>query len=285
VRWDVSGDSTAAAVRDVVGFAAPPGLPTPFFYGADGMVDLPFGSLSLLSYTGTGQAFPGEALLYSASYDRILSRAKVNGFYSGAGVVAAGRPILVFSALSPLSSGTSATSGNGLWAAELCGDALVSTPPCAASWRLVDWDGASGPVTLDDHGNVFVAASLSRGRTSDAVLALSKAQISPGAAAAAATLAEVSSGGTSSLAAVAPEGGAPGWVLGLGFRLSSGVYAASYTERAGGLAAGSGVIENVITPASGVDGLSVFADPDGDLWLAITKGSAGAYLELRRSNP
>ena len=285
VQWDVSGAPTAAAVREELGFATATGLPTPFYYGADGMVDLPFGSLSLLSYTGTGAAYPGEALFYSATYDEITSRANVNGFYSGAGVVATGGPFLVFSALSPLSSSTSATNDNGLWAAQICSDALVSPPPCAASWQLVAWNGMSGPVIGDNHGNIFVGASLSSGATSDAVFGLTAAQIVPGATASAATLAEVDSGGTSSLAAIAPEGSAPGWVLGLGYELSNGVYAASYTELSGNLAAGSGVVENAITPATGVDGISVFADPEGDLWLAITKGSDGAYLELRRSTP
>jgi hypothetical protein len=62
--------------------------------------------------------------------------------------------------------------------------------------------------------------------------------------------------GTSSLAAVAPEGDDPRWLLGLGFDAASGVYAASLTE------AGNAV--------------------EGNLRLAVTHGTSAAYLELRR---
>jgi hypothetical protein len=62
--------------------------------------------------------------------------------------------------------------------------------------------------------------------------------------------------GTSSLAAVAPEGDDPRWLLGLGFDAVSGVYAASLTE------AGNAV--------------------EGNLRLGVTHGTSAAYLELRR---
>jgi hypothetical protein len=67
VQWDVSGTATAAATSTEHTFAPASGLPGTFYYGADGMVDLPFGSLSLLSYTGSAAHYPGEALLYSST--------------------------------------------------------------------------------------------------------------------------------------------------------------------------------------------------------------------------
>jgi hypothetical protein len=211
-----------------------------------------------------------------------LSRANANGFYSGAGVNAASGPVLVFSALSPLSDATSSTDDNGLYAAPVCNGALVEPSPCAPSWELLSWNGMSGPVVTDSHGNVFVGASLSGGATSDAVYGLTTEQIVPGAAATAATITAQDTTGTSSLAAVAPEGDEPGWVLGLGFDPSSGVYAASFTETGNALAPGGTVIDAALLPGEDVDGLSVFTDPEGDLWLAITHGTSGAYLELRR---
>lgn len=281
VAWTVSGGPTAAATRKDTPIVPASALPASLFYGADGMVDLPFGSLSLLSYSGSGAAFAGEALLYTAAYDRVQSRAKVNGFYSGIGVESASGPLLVYSGLSPLSVAASSTNDNGLYAAPVCEGTLLAPAPCAAPWKLFAWRGASGPVAVDAIGDVFVGASLTGASTSDAVLGLARGQLGSGTLAAPATIAEIDSGGTSSIAAVSPEGDAPGWVLGLGYDGASPIYAASYTSDGAAVAPGT-TKKNAITKGSGVTGISVFTDSDGDLWLAVTKGTTGSYLELRR---
>lgn len=282
VQWNVTGGATAPAIPTDRALATASGLPSTYFYGADGMIDLPFGSLSLLSYTGSGYPYSGEALLYTADYGTVSSRAKANGFYSGTGVEIATGPLLVFSGLSSLSASGSSTDDNGLYASPVCQGSLVSVPPCGAPRQLFRWEGQSGPVVADGHGNVFVGASLASGATSDVVYGLTKSQIARGAAVTPATLAAVDTKGTASLAAVAPEGEAPGWVVGLGYDATSTVYAASFTERDDALSKNDTFVEAAVTRANGDGGLSVFSDPDGDLWLAVTKGSKGAYLELRR---
>ena len=150
-----------------------------------------------------------------------------------------------------------------------------------------DWEGFAGVFTEDARfdlgdGNVFVGASLSTGTTSDAVYGLSNAEVFAGAVSDPRAITEVDSNGTASLAAIAPEGADDGWVVGLGYDGKSPIYAAAYVEQDDALARGEDNLEAAIKRGSGVEGISVFTDPEGDLWLAIVHGSKGTYLELRR---
>lgn len=283
VRWDVAGDAIAKATETAHPFVVADGLPSPVYYGADGMVDLP-GPFALLSYTGTGSPFPGEALLYSRDYDAVLSRAHVNGFYSGIGIDAAPFPLLVSSALSSLSASASDTNDNGLYVATLCDRVLIGLASCPPPRKLFGWNGSSGPVAADVDGNVFVAASVSGGATSNAIHGVAYGElVAEGATVTDVTLAGIDSNGTSTLAAVGAEPGAPGWVVGLGFDAGAAIYAAPFAVEDGRLAAKGTVLSRAIVPAAGVS-VSVFTDSEGDLWVAATKGSAGAFLELRRKS-
>ena len=278
-KWTIPTSATAAATVADSSFTPASGIPTMLFYSADGMVDL-FGTSSLLAYSAGGAPFTGEALLYNAAYDTVTSRAYANGFYSGAGVTDGTKQVLVYSGLSPLTAAKSTTSDNGLYAAPICNSKLLDAS-CAASAKLFSWAGYSGPVVADASGNVFVAESLMGGATSDAVYAITKAQALAATAVTPVDLAEVNSGGTASLAAVAPTATAPGWVLGIGFDASAGVYAASYTSA---LAKGTASITKAIAPTAAVTAVSMFTDPTGDLWLAVTTDTAGYYFELVRKD-
>lgn len=284
LRWSIPEGATAAATSTKIPFTIATGLPTTHFYGADGFVDLPFGPYALLDYSGSGAAFPGEALLYSADYDKVLGRAQVNGFYSGAAVTDGTRQVLLYSGLSPLASASSTTSDNGLYAAAVCGTSLTAAPPCAAATKVLGWNGASGPVVTDAHGNVFVGASLAGAATSDAVYGLTKAQALAAAPASPSPpkLAAIDTGGMASLAAIAPDGASEGWVVGLGFADDAPAFAAAYVEAAGAIVKGSNLTAAAITKATGAKSLTVFGDPDGDLWLAVTTAKSGFFLELRR---
>jgi hypothetical protein len=282
VHWTLPTDAKADATASSKPFVEATGLPDGVFYGADGMVDLPFGSLSMLNYTGPDKPYPGEALIYDATYQTVKSRAKANGFYSGAGIANGGDGLLVYSALSALAAADSENEDSGLYVTGICGEKLLAPAPCPESRKLFDWTGNSGPVVTDAHGNAFVGASVTGAATSDTVYGLGKTEITSGAAVEKRVIAAVDSGGTASLAALAPEGDASGWVLGLGFADTSPIYAAPYVENAGAVVAKGDVVTSAITRATGVDAISVFADADGDLWLAVVKGDKGTYLELRR---
>jgi len=148
IHWTLPEDATGAATRTERSFATASGLPQKLFYGADGMVDLPFGPFALLSYTGTGNAFPGEVLLYSAGYDAVTSRAKANGFYSGTGVTDGARQLIVYSGLSPVATNDSTTNDNGLYTADVCKEARARPSPrgVAASASALGGGGARGGV-------------------------------------------------------------------------------------------------------------------------------------------
>ncbi len=282
VRWSAPSDARAASTKTRLPIATAQALPKTLFYGADGMVDLPFGDLALLSYTGSGAGFPGEALLYAGGYDAVRARANANGFYSGVGLVAGGRSFVVYSGLSALSSSSSPSSDNGLWVAESCGGTLVAPAPCAAPAKLFGWVGASGPVAVDRDGDVFVGASRSGAATSDAVLALASSGVVAARASAPVDLAEVDSGGTSSLAAIAPAGAYRGWAFGVGFAADQAIYGAPFTSTGGVLAKSGAVVTAAIAKGPEASAISVFADADGDLWLAVTTTKTGYFLALRR---
>lgn len=281
VTWTLPADAKGAATSKEKPFKKANSLPADFSYGADGMVDLPFGSLSLLDYTEPGSPYPGEALIYDEVFQTVKSRAKTNGFYSGAGLADGNNGLLVYTALSPLAAQASTTNDNGLYVTGICAGEFFSTG-CAASRKLFGWKGNSGPVVTDIHGNVFVGASLSAGTTSDAIYGLGKKEVTGGAATTARALAEVDSTGTATLTALAPEGSANGWLLALGYAENAAIYAAPYTEKGDAVEKGTALVDKAITRATGIDSLSVFSDAEGDLWLAVVKGDKGTFLELRR---
>ena len=284
IRWTIPADPTRDATMKETAFAEATGLPAQVFYGADGVVDLPFGSLELLSYTSSGAAFPGEALLYSPDLQEVTSRAKVNGFYSGVGISTPAGGRILYSGLSPLSAATSATNENGLYAADVCDASLLPTGACTPAVRLLQWKGASGPVIADAHDNVFVAASLSAGATSDAVYGLARAQALASTQLSPAALADADTGGTSSLAAIAPDGDGLGYVLAKGFDSPGAqrAFAQAYAEGPDALAKSGARIDGALLPGPDAESFSMFTDADGDLWVAVSLAKGGVFLELRR---
>src|SRR6185503_918965 len=106
--------------------------------------DLPFGSLSMLAYSGSGEPFPGEVLFYTKDYDRVVARANVNGFYSGVGVTDGRTRRLVYSGLSSLRTSPSADKDSGLYASDVCNDSPAPSGSCPPSVKLFGWAGGSG---------------------------------------------------------------------------------------------------------------------------------------------
>lgn len=284
IRWTLPAKPTDDVIGQENPFTKAAGIPAQFFYGVDGMVDMPFGAFDLLSYTTTGTAFPGEALLYSQSMTEVTSRAKVNGFYSGVGLTTPSGGRILYSGLSAFSATSSTTSANGLYAADVCSGSIVPSSGCAPGVRLVAWNGASGPVVADAHDNVLVAASLSSGTSSDAVYGLAHPQALLSTPQQATALVEANSGGTSSLAAVAPYNGAPGWVLAKGYDASPAVpaLAQAYTDTSSTLAKFGARVDAALKPGPKAESFSMFTDADGDLWVAISLATGGVFLELRR---
>ena len=280
VRYTLPATARGAAAKKEIAFTKAPGLPTTFFYGVDGMVDMPFGNRALLTYTGSGAAFPGEALLYTKDYDAVVSRAKSNGIYSAIGI---GAKTIVYTALSAFSATASATTDNGLFVSETCNLELVAGTGCKPPAQLFGWTGSSGPVAVDPQGNAFVGASLAAG---DAVYAASAGQVTAVGPASRVEISTVASGGTSSIAAIGPEGSGAGWVVAKGYDGATPAVAYAQAYLTGGALAKQGTgIGRAIAPGPKNDGFSVFASPKNDLWIAVelTAGTPKrAFLQLRR---
>ena len=281
-RWTLPASATGLAASTSL-TAVNSGMPAKFFWGVDGVRDLSGLSASLHSYSTSADAFAGEALLYSAPFSGVTARAFVNGYYSGASVSDGTKSVLAYSGLSALSATANTTMKNGLYAAPLCQSKLVGVAGCQAPALLFGWAGASGPVVSDALGNVFVAASVSDADpVTDKVYALSRSKVIAASAATASVVAELSTGGTNALVALAPEGSNVGWVLGQNFTPGSALYASSYSIGADAITASGTSVPKAITPTNLVEGVGMFSDPEGDLWLAVNLSAKSYFIELRR---
>ncbi len=279
LRYTLPAGAQGAAAAIGVSFAKATALPTTLFYGPDGMVDLPNGNQALLTYSGSGASFPGEALLYSKDYDRVVARARTNGIYSAVGVPSGA---YVYSALSPFAAQASSTTDNGLYASAPCGAELVATGACKAPAKLFGWAGSSGPVAVDGLGNAFVAASLGAG---DALYGVAAGEIDALGPATRVDLGAMSTQGTSSIAAAGPGDGIAGYVFGKGYdgAAAEPAYAQAYAVTP--LRKEGALLPRAIVGGPKTEAFSVFASRVGDVWIAaeLTEGTTRrVFLALRR---
>ncbi len=283
LRWVLPASATAAATMSAQ-TATTSSLPAKFFWGADGLRDMVGVAAGLHSYSTSAAAFAGEALMYSASFSMVTSRAFVNGYYSGVGVTDGNKTALVYAGLSPLSASTSATQANGLYVAPICDGKLIGAAGCGGPALVLAWTGASGPVVRDAMGNVFVAASVSNASpVTDKIYGLTLSEVIARAPVAASVVAELRTGGTGGIVALAPESASKfGWLLGASFTPGAPIYGYPYTLSAGQIAEAGTPTAAAVSPSSSVQGVGMFSDPEGDLWLAVNVGSKGYFVELRR---
>jgi hypothetical protein len=283
IRYGLPAQVGGVLTATEVTFKVADNLPAMFFYGADGMVDLPFGPYALYNYTTSGTVAPGELLLYAKDYDQVVSRAKVNGIYSNVGIANGTGGRVFYTGLSGLTMAATTTSDNGLYGSDLCSGALVPTGTCPVSRKLLSWTGFSGPVTSDQSGNVFVAASISGGAHSDEFYGLTKAEALGTALVPAVALAVADTMGTSSMAAVAPQSDKPGWLLAKGYDFGavSPAYAQAYKLVNNKLEKSGTTLVDVVKPGTGSKGFTLFTDNSGALWIASKGATESAFLELQ----
>jgi hypothetical protein len=288
-RYAFTTDAKGAATSTTVPFAKPTNLPTPVFFGGEGIVDLS-PALSLHSYTSTGANSEGEFLVLDTAL-AVKSRVYVNGAYDAKALPISASTYVVYTGLSKIAASASTTNDSGLYLSQLCGDTLIASGTCKSGFPLLKWPGFSGPVVTDALGNVFTAASFAS--KNDAIYALPKSAIAMALTAfenapfTNAPIAEGASGGSSAFAAVAPEASAPGWIL---YRESdynlplAATKAIAYVEVPAAIQKASiPEIANAIVMGPDASDLYYFTDNEGDLWIAVTKtAGGGAFIELRR---
>lgn len=287
VRWTLPQEPVGAPLSAPVFLAPKTGFPDKFFWGVDGLRDTPFGLLSVHSYSTSAAAFAGEVLFYAPGTTEesvVAARAHVNAYYSGVGVSSGTKNALVYAGFSPVSASPSSVNESGMYVAPICDMKLVGVAGCAAPAKLFGWKGASGPVAADALGHVFVAASESpKEGVSDVLYGLTRDAAMAGVSLdAPAHLAETNFQGTASLAALAPEGAAKGWLLGQSFAAGAPVYAVPYQMSGTELSAAGPVLGSAIVLKSTAKSIVPFSDADGDLWLAVNVGIKGYFVELRR---
>ncbi len=281
-RYSLPSSPTEAVSKRELTSGIPSGLPRPAFWGADGFVDSPSGSLAMHAYTTSGGHFAGEAVFFSKDYDAVIGRAKVNGYYSGAFVLSGADTRLVYSGLSPLSTTSSATHESGLYASNVCEATPGAEGPCTATVKLFGWQGNSGPVTADADGNVFVAAFLTGSASSDPIYGITQAQSLSRTAVEPTLLAQKKTGGTASIAAVTTPGSGRGWILAKGHDGDQAApsYAVSYRTTQQRVDVDGQLVEKAIVGASPDVSVSFFADGQGHLWVAVERGADSFFLEL-----
>lgn len=272
-RWFVPTAAGAPMSQQPWKTLMPSDMPTGHFWGS--FVPMPFGSVTFQSYSGTGEHFPGEVFLFSSDYDTIIARAKANGFFSGVGVTDGTKNRIVYSGLSGFSAEASTVDENGIWASDVTAASLTG-----GSLKLFGWNGASGPVVLDNSGNLFVAARRNDAEHKTAIFALTKGQTFATDAVQQATINEGDTTGTASLAVASVPSSGKGWIFAKGFDDAAGpapVYARAYTTTADAIASEGDVIPAAIKATQATSSLTVFGDPSGNLWVAV-EGDAGAWL-------
>lgn len=185
------------------------GVPADAFLGGQA-VDLPFFDWTAISWTSAFPDTRGELLLIEGG--AVAQRYEVNGFFAAAAVE--GR--LLHTGLSPL--GDPAAGSSGVYAAESCGAAgqdarLVpeGDAGCAEPAAVAAWGDSSGPVAADRRGNVFAVLPSADG--SQQARGFAAGAIARGAGPTEGDVVFTLPGGGMSLAALAPEQGAPGVVV------------------------------------------------------------------------
>lgn len=211
VRLSPSAGAAGVLTEQITSVDA--GVPAGAFLGGQA-IDLPFFDWSAISWTGAFPDTQGELLLVTGG--SIAIRYPVNGFYSGAGIAAAGGGRLLYTGLSVL--GQAAAGASAVYAADTCGadgqDPRLlpeGDASCPAAIEVAAWGDFSGPVTVDRDGNAFVILPSFAG-TQEA-RAFPAASMVRGAGPSEGTAFFTLPGSGSSLTALAPGAGSPGLVL------------------------------------------------------------------------
>ncbi len=266
-RWKLPAGATGAlTVASTVGpvdTAISPQIAPQMLFMNAWAVDLPFNNWTALGWADFGTP-NGELILLAGS--AIDARFPASGVFAAEGLAAAGKNRILTASLSALGGSGAST---GLYTADMCGKAL-----CAMGTAQAQKQGnASGPVARDAAGNVF-AVFPDIGTKKQQIAGWAAAQIAPGAAAPAGAALATLDGSGVSIAAKAPSGNLPGFVL---FQpavmfVSQNVTVLHYAVAAGKIAA-LGTAAAGIVPAKAGSEVRLMSDDQGRLWAGIATGT------------
>ncbi len=287
VRYQVPATATGTLTLAKQAVSVP-SLPTATYWGSQA-VDLPFFGWTAIAYTGSGTGFPGELVLVDASAN--LTRYDVNGLFSMNAVGLSGGRLL-YTGLSTIGTTTSTSNVGALYAADACGSASVSPrllpgadATCKAPQQLGTWkSGSSGPVTKDPNENVF-AALITYGADQE-IRGFERSTIAHNASpAAGSTIATVAGGGTE----LAADGTTLFFQPTDNSYVAQDVVAFDYTVDVAAKKINAAAQRSFLKLATAGTAVSLVADGQGRLWVAVAKPGAGAteswVFVLRNKTP
>lgn len=265
-RWSGSG---ADLVADEETFTAS-NIPADAFWGPLAVeLDTPTGSScgagTAIAVAWSGTDFLNDGELVTLDADGGVTAQLAPGVYG----MAASSERLFFTALSPVAGPPDADPAlyAGDAAATCDGSGFVS------AGALEAWGLSTGPVASDSDGSLFAILTDYLEGTQE-LRAFDAAEIAPGAPAASGTTLATRDGYGDALAALAPEGTAPGLVvfqpndaadgahgdvLGLEVTLDAGVFTASAPS-------------TLLALVADDDNVTLMTDDEGRLWVGLTRG-------------
>ncbi len=252
------------------------GIPAGAFAGAEA-IDLGFRAGTAISYSGAFPDTAGELII--ADGTNTNERYPVNALFSmvvlpKAGDATSGR--LAHTGMSAL--GDAAAGQNGLYAADDCMGTFLPNgqPTCGAPIEVAAWGDASGPAVADALGNLFVVMTSFAGDQEGRAFAADA--IAEGAPASEGDVLFTLSGFGQSLAAIAPEGAAPGIVAFQPSDASSfealDVLEIRYAVKDGNVTAESPP-KPLLTFAKPNTPVAMLTDPEGHLWVGVPVDDGG----------
>jgi hypothetical protein len=197
-RWNISGTTLAKTESVVAGVTQ---IPAMSFFGAQA-VDLPFGSLTAVSWSGQDFMHQGGFLFLDAT--SVVGTHLATGVYGTAALGTAQSARLVYTGLSAVDGPTNGTTA--LYAADFANGTL------GTSQAIATWGEADGPVAVDTAGNVLAIDTKFSDSTQE-LRVFPAASIASGSPPTAGTTLLVTDGYGNALAAVAPTAQKPGLAL------------------------------------------------------------------------
>lgn len=283
-RLTMPAGATGSLTDDVVELAQPADRFDPSYLNYPAVVSLP-GNEYLLSYTSTAVdgVVPGLAYLFAGNVQK--SRAFSNGIFHVAGAVRADATRHFFTAFSGYEAAQSSTNVGGLYVADVRGQALTGADTQSFLLAATGTD-SSGPVAKDASGTLVIATqgaatnvrAISRCAALEATTALDPA-----------VLHTYDETGTQSLAVIPPTATQTGFFVHLAyvpFGAEPGTPAHSsataFTRTGDTFAIVGEDIETPVAIGPDSDGLNIYADEKGYLWITVQTDDGSRLLKLRR---
>lgn len=197
-RWTPSGTTLSKVETVVSGITQ---IPSTGFVGAQ-TLDLPFGGLTAVSWTGQDFAHQGGLVLLDAT--SVAHSYLATGMYGTAVLGTASSARVLYTGLSALDGPTNSV--NALYAADFANGTLGTSQAVAA------WGEATGPVAVDSAGNALAINTKFSDGTQE-LRAFATTVVAPGQPPSAGQSLLITDGFGNTLTAVAPKAGKPGLAL------------------------------------------------------------------------